>query len=265
MSGPIANKIRAKVTRAEQHIQDFQLGLSAFLKTSPYGIAIKENPNGGYPIYYVSKVNPTPDTLAATAADVVQNLRSALDTLAYQLVLGANGGTKPKGKVYFPISKTPTDYKGTRRGNVKGVRQEVVDAIDATEPYKGGKGHALWQLQQLSNADKHELLIEAGVAVSMGVDIGIDFEHMIRKTPGFENIAIPPIFIREVGDLRPMKVGDELYIGPAEPEVAQKRRFAFNVSIYAPGIVDNEPAVKTLKRMSDVVGSIVTDVGRFLP
>ncbi|MCH7646879.1 MAG: hypothetical protein IH788_06730, partial [Nitrospinae bacterium] len=54
-----------------------------------------------------------------------------------------------------------------------------------------------------------------------------------------------------------LKVGDELYIEPLDNEVAQDRRFTFDISFNAPGIIEGEPAIKTLKDMSNLVGSII--------
>jgi hypothetical protein len=138
MSHPTVEKIRVKVIRAEQHIQDFQRGLAAFVDTKPYAISVKEDARSEKRIHYVSKADPVPDALAAVAADAIQNLRAVLDQIAYQLVLAERRGTPPDWKVYFPITGSAASYKATRGGFIKCVRQEIIDAIDATEAYKGG-------------------------------------------------------------------------------------------------------------------------------
>ena len=255
--GRILDRIRAKVTRAKQHIQDFQLALRAFYDTNPYAVAIKENTQAGNRIYYVSKADPLPNELTAIAADVIHNLRSPLDHIAYQLVLDARSGTEPDWTVYYPISGSAAHYPATRSGKIKGVRQEVIDAIDATEPYKGGKGHALWQLNELNKIDKHELLVGAG-AFFRGVDVSVDFTSAIENRPGFENIVIPPLFLKPADKLLALKVGDKLYIEPLDKKVAHNRRFTFDVSFNAPGVIDCEPALKTLQDMMNLVDEIIT-------
>lgn len=252
MSNAIVSKIRAKVTRAEQHIQDFQLATRDFHDTKPYTVAVKEDAQAGKRVYYIAKADIVPDALAAIAADVIQNLRSSLDHLAYQLVLHERGGTKPDWNVYYPITRDPSQYPALRKRNIKGVRQEAIDAIDATEPYKGGKGHALWQLNELNRPDKHQFLVGAGAFYS-GVDIAVDF----RKLPGLENFKVPDLFLRPADKLLPLKVGDELYIEPLDHEMAQDRRFTFDISFNAPGIIEGEPAIKTVQDMSNLVGSII--------
>jgi len=142
------------------------------------------------------------------------------------------------------------------------VRQEIIDAIDATEPYEGGKGHALWQLHELNQPDKHEFLILAGPLFS-GVDVSGDFQNTFREMGvGSE---IPEIFLVPTDKLFPLKVGDELYIEPLDKEMVENRRFAIDVSISAPAIVECEPAIKTLRDMTNLVDNVITTLGRFLP
>jgi hypothetical protein len=268
MSKPI-DRIRAKITRAKQHINDFQLALGAFYDTRPYGIGVKVDADTGKRIYYVSNVAQIPASLDAVAADVIQNLRTPLDHIAYQLVMDARGSAKPDWKVYYPISRTATDYQATRKGQIKGVRQEVIDAIDATEPFSGGRGHALWQLNELNKPDKHELLIATG-NFSGGVSLRALTAPHLRKS-GFPDELLDaffgsnPVFVREA-QRRPLQVGDEILIEspPLRPEVADASTFAFHVSFHAPGIVEPEPAIKTVQDMANLVDDIVTTLGKLL-
>ena len=262
--GKIAERIGAKVTRAKQHIQDFQLAARAFNDTGPYAVSKKEDVQTGKRVYYILKADPVPDHVTAIAADVIQNLRSALDHIAYQLVLDARGGTRPDWTVYYPISSSAAYYPATRGGKIKGVRQEVIDAIDATEPYKGGKGHALWQLNELNKPDKHELLVGAGSFFD-SVDISGIFTTMFRKHPKFANITAPPLLLRSADKLLTLKIGDELYSEPIETEVNEHIRFTFDISFQAPGIVDSEPAIKTMHDLANLVGDITERLGRFIP
>jgi hypothetical protein len=264
------DRIRAKVTRAKQHIQDFQLSVRAFYDTTPYAIGIKEDAHTGERIYYVTKAEGVPDSLTAIAADVIQNLRSPLDHIAYQLVLDARHGTEPEWTVYYPISGSAAHYKATRGGKIKGVRQEVIDAIDATEPYKGGKGHALWQLNELNKPDKHELLIGAGAigGVDVAPNLMAGFKSAMSGSFSPDEIAsleIPPLILIAATKLFALNVGDELYIESLDDEVAKDRRFTCNVALNAPGVVEPEPALKTLQDMANFVDEIITKLGRLLP
>jgi hypothetical protein len=262
MASPIVNKIRAKVTRAKQHIQDFKLGLGAFYDTSPYEVAMKEDARTGKRIYYVKKADPVPDSLTAIAADLIQNLRSPLDHIAYQLVLDARSSAEPDWKVYYPIARSAADYQATRRGAIKGVGKEVIDAIDATEPYKGGKGHALWQLNEINKPDKHRLLIGAGAAYGIDLIAGASAIFSDENFTRFDD----PLFVFPVGaSLRVLNPGNHLYIEPIDSPMAKNRRFAFYIALDAPGVVKVEWALKTLQDMAELVDDIVFTLGRFLP
>jgi len=268
--GATLERIRAKVTRAKQHVQDFQLGLQAFYATNPYEVGIKEDPKSGKRIYYVTKADSVPDELTTIAADILQNLRTPLDQMAYQLVLDARGGTPPDWKVYYPISGSATDYPATRGGQIKGVRQEIIDAIDATEPYKGGKGHALWQLNELNKIDKHQLMVGACTvldAVDLSPQIKGIFKWM-NAQPGAAcygvdfSPLIQPFYVRPARVIR-LNVGDEL--DPAEDKVKSKRPYIFSVSLYAPGIIEREPALKALQDFTNLIDEIILKLGRLLP
>src|SRR5262245_17786224 len=101
-----SDRLRTVVTRAKQHIRDFQLGLRAFYETKPYVVLRDEQSEPGQRLYRLAKVEPVPDALTTIAADVIQNLRGPLDILCYKLVLDANGGVIPANKdvVYYPIT-----------------------------------------------------------------------------------------------------------------------------------------------------------------
>ncbi len=249
------DRIRAKVTRANQHIEDFQLALRAFYDTKPYSIRIKEDSEAGKRIYYLGEVTEVPMNVEAIAADARTNLRSVLDQLAYQLEwLGC--GAEPKQRVYYPIAKSAAEYPALRDRNIKCAGRAAIDAIDATEPYKDGKGHALWQLNELHKVDDHRLLVAAGSYFS-GVEIASGMVQRMRRLVDWEIPDLPPLFIVPADKLLPLKAGDELYLEPLDEEVDEKRQFTFDVSFYQPGIIEGEPALKTLQDMTNLVDDLV--------
>ena len=261
------DRIRAIVNRAKQHIQDFQLGLTAFYDSRPYEISTDEQTEPGERLYRLVKVNAVPHPLTTIAADVIQNLRGPLDILAYQLVLDANGGTHPAGKdvVYYPITSAASEYRALRARNIKGVRQEVIDAIDATEPYPSGKGHALWQLNELNKFPKHKDLLSTA-----SVQDGVDF-RTFRAQLNWDHIfgpelwdSMPTLFLRPA-ESSPLDAGDVLVREPASEKVDDKRKFSIAVTLHAPGIIEREAALNFFKNTANLVDSIVTSLGKFLP
>jgi hypothetical protein len=260
MSKPI-ERIQAKITRAKKHIQDFQLGARAFYDTDPYEVGTKEDPNTRQRVYYVTKADSVPDTLASIAADIIQNLRSPLDQIVYQLVVAA-GGPKSE-KVYYPIRDLAAHYPSARGAIAKYVRKEVIHAIDATEPYKDGKGHAIWRLNALNNPDKHQLLIGAGV-----FHVGIDFTPFFKDSMGDEATAVqalPPVIFHVANKVVPLNVGNELFREPIDLKVKNERRFTFDISLNAPGVIEIEPALKTFQDFANLIDGVVSTLGRYLP
>jgi hypothetical protein len=103
--------ILQKVTRAKQHADDLLVKVKAFLNTRPYAVDTKRDSATRRLIYYVASVRDTPTELALISGDVLHNLRSALDHLAYQLFLVGTGGASPGFRVYFPIGDDLAEYQ----------------------------------------------------------------------------------------------------------------------------------------------------------
>jgi len=109
--------------------------------------------------YYLAAVNDFPLEFPLIIGDAVHNLRSALDHSAHLLVTVGRGSPGPFPHVCFPIFENGSKYKAGLLGRVRGMRQDAIDAIDATEPYGGGNGETLYHLHCLNNIDKHRLLV----------------------------------------------------------------------------------------------------------
>jgi hypothetical protein len=256
------DRIRAVVTRAKQNLRDFELGLKAFYDSTPYEVRHKIDPQAPKRIYYLAKLTPVPFELTAIARDVIHNLRSPLDHIADALVSDARAGAPPNWVVYYPISGSASNYPATRRGKIKGVRQEIIDAIDATEPYKGGKGHALWQLNELDKLGKHRDLLSAAV-VEDGVDLKSMFKEISTVMPDWFLDTGPGIFLRGATP-RPLNVGDTIRIESLDMKVDNNRRFSFAVTLHHPGIIEREPALVALQNFTNLVDNIITTLGPFL-
>lgn len=95
---PIDERLRQvtlKIKRAKEHVADLERELRAFLDGNPYKVGAKRDPQTRKLIYYVASVEPTPDCLPLIAGDAIQNLMSALDHLAYQIVCSDTGDNPP--------------------------------------------------------------------------------------------------------------------------------------------------------------------------
>ncbi len=253
--------IRIKIERAKKHIRDLEVEVRSFLDSQPYKVGAKRNPETRQLVYYLLSVQDAPPTIAAITGDVLQNLRSALDHLAYHLAVIGTGGKGPFRHIYFPISENAAKYKTERPGKVKGMRQDAIKAIDAIKPYGGGND-TLWHLHRLNNVDKHRLVITVGSAFH-SVNVGAHGRHAMQKLVEQvwleEDIVLPEIdvYVRPADRLFPLKAGDELLITDPDTEVNEKMQFVFEVAFGEPQIVEGEPLLKTLQQMIDLVDNIV--------
>jgi hypothetical protein len=251
--------IRRKVDRAKQHLRDLQSEVTAFLDSTPYEVGVKRDPETRKPIYFVTRVATTPVKLPLIAGDVLQNLRSALDHLAYKLEVIGLGSDPPDPRyIAYPICDAEAEYLAVRHGRIKSARSDAKSAIDATKPYRGGND-TLWRLHKLNIIDKHRLLLTVGSAFR-AVDVGAEMRRMMREA--FPDMpALPPVkaFIKPADRLFPLKVGDELYIGGVDHPVNAEMQFSFDLALGEPGIVDGEPLLETLLRATEAVDNLVTE------
>lgn len=137
------NKVLKKYKRAKKHIDDFEVALAEFRKGEPYTISKQTNEKAGYVVYVIDKVPVIPDELALILGDAFQNLRSALDHLAHELVIA--NGKEPTTQTGFPIFDTPKLYHEGAPTKVKGMNKYAKEAIDRLQPYKSGDA-ILWQI-----------------------------------------------------------------------------------------------------------------------
>lgn len=257
MARPI-DRIQAKVDRAKKHIEDFQTALQEFFNTQPCAFAIREDPKARRRSYYVTRLEPVPIKLEAVAADAVGNLRESLDHLAYQIELAACGAP-PQQKVYFPVGRNAENYLGNRRRYMKCARQAAVDALDAAEPYVGGKGEAIWRLNELQKTEKHHLLVPT-TAMFGTLDIGVITRQLWAASPDMRDwartVEFPSAKFRAATP-QILKLGDDFFSEPLDPKLIDESPFTFEISFDRPDIVSPESALKTLQDFAHLVDGLV--------
>jgi hypothetical protein len=183
--------VRLKIERADKHIKDLEADIRGFFDTKPYVVVGEREADTRRPIYRLAACSHPPVRFSLITGDILQNLRSALDHLIWQLVEAA--GNNPGITNAFPICDSPAEYQSARTtSKVTGISVDAKKAIDATNPYHGGN-EVLWKLHRLNNIDKHRLLITVGNA--------------------FRSVDIAPT-LRRMGDFLPADF--QLYIRPAD-------------------------------------------------
>ena len=220
--------VRAKVQRARKHLRDLEAELGAFRDRS---MTIASGPRDNQGVvrgpYTLHDLPVIPIDALTAAGDVVHNLRSALDHLAYQLAIVGSPGAEPGRQVEFPIAKDLATYESDKPRKVKGMRPEAVRAIDLLKPYHGGT-EAFWRIHELNNIDKHRMLFSIGRDVLLDADwIG---EHPYR-----------------------LKRGDPPFIGVFESAVEKEIDLRTSEVFGDPQILQRNTLLPTLKELVNFV------------
>ncbi len=255
-----------KLERAKKHISDFESARKTFQKENADTIQFKDDPKARKRIYYVSRDLYVRPEIPLIVGDAVQNLRSALDHLAHQLMCVGTGQPGPFSSVYFPIAEDADEYKCGPRRRIKRMRRDAIKAIDALEPYGGGKGEVFWHLHQLNNVDKHRMLLTAltslyGHSIPKSQRIRTEWlffrnprtvtAYYGGKAPSLKGLIVPP----EV-KVFPLKAGTELLTVP-NSEIEDDMNFVFEIAFGKPEVVEGDPVLVTLHQMHHLIYQIV--------
>ncbi len=166
-----------KLTRADAQIESLRHELLSVLSAheAEDWLAVKKDTYEGNAALtlYVTDLPGFPPEISVTIGEIVHNLRSSLDHVAWALVPGiamreltASG----KRRVAFPMVERRWGRQGfwerpgkasrNVRGRLPGVPQEALRFIEGYQPYRRSTaGRAIRALQSLSNTDKHRTII----------------------------------------------------------------------------------------------------------
>jgi hypothetical protein len=250
--------IALKLSRAKEHLAQLKQVLAAFIASAPYQIQARRDPATRKPTYFVAAAKPIPDSIPLIAGDAIQNLMSALDHLAYQLVCKDASDRPPNPRwIYFPIADDEPTYEAKKRGKMLGAGDDTFKAVDALKPFKGGND-LLWSLYRLNNVEKHRLLFTVG-AQAAGIHLG---QLLSMHASGFSAEAIKDMeslnhFLLPADTGFPIKEGFELYIGGPDEEVNPKLQFKFVVVLNEAGIAEGQPLLETVQALTNEVERVV--------
>ncbi|MCE9621865.1 MAG: hypothetical protein K8R99_05915 [Actinomycetia bacterium] len=165
MSEASLRGVEVKLARAREHARTLHEESRAFFEQDLYRFVVDVHNDGRKHVWRTDCDPPSlPDHFAALLGDFVHNLRSALDHLAWQLVL-LNGG-EPHELTQFPIRSAEFRYIDRVAQPAVVVRGGVSDIalskIRAVQPYAtegGTRDSGLWWLHKLNVIDKHRHLL----------------------------------------------------------------------------------------------------------
>lgn len=236
---------RAKLERADQHINNFRIEETKFRKSGGYRSVAYDDPKTGDRVIEFKLVAHPPPLVIAIVGDAIHNLRSSLDHLAYEMVR-ANGGT-PNDATAFPIFFDCESFEASLERKIGGASKNVLDLIKSLKPYQGGND-SLWHLHRLDIVDKHRLLIPVAAHNDLVVHpLGNAFQGFPRNERG--NIVICH---------RGMLIdGTELFRLPRaeRPEIYQDPKFGFEIAFSE--IVEGQPIIFVLQQLRNLVFRII--------
>jgi hypothetical protein len=253
--------MRLKIEWAKRHLANLEDSIETTLAAEGEHFISKFDPQTGQQVYRAHKLPDINPEWSLMIGDTLHNLRSALDHLAWQLVI--LDGQKPGEQTQFPIRETPFSKKGnlTPTQLTPPIRSaEIVDALEKAQPYQGPDGepirpdwNPLLHLSRLNNIDKHRLLLV--------VSRVLDFGQMWWGGP--TNMPTPALKISTA----PLEEGSPVAWfdwGEAEPPDYFNPHITLTVSLNEPATVSQlhptpVPALTLLRTICDwVEGEVVS-------
>jgi hypothetical protein len=269
MANPKALKdLLVKVKRAYQHILDLNREIAKFIppEGSAYKIVPEDDLQTGERTFYLHILEEMPSEFSALIGDILHNLRSALDHLAWHLVSISPVKKKTK-RVYFPIFETSGEYHTGKMGKVQGMTGLAINAIDAIEPYyridgvsnRIGNGIHLWWLHTMNIRDKHTLLIPVWanpVGHTLTKSQRIELAPVLEKAFPY---GIPDdLIIAASPESKIVQDGSKLYTFPIS-EVDDDMQFKVHIAFGEPEGVRGKEVVSTLLAMHKIVRQTILD------
>ncbi len=158
---------RQKLIRAAEHLKCLEAEVLPSFSGHPAGLGHEIELERQRPILEFEVQPPIPERIPLIIADVLQNLRSSLDYLVWELVLA--NGYEPNEKNKFPICNAQGAFKlELRRHRLDGIPTPALAQIDYLQPYYGDEqreSQALPVLDALCNISQHRSVLLAARTV----------------------------------------------------------------------------------------------------
>lgn len=220
---------KSKLLRAREHFSAIREHIRGYTASEPYKVITE--PNGEETLHVTEQ---PPSDIAILAGEIVYQLRSALDHLAFGLVkLNRTGISLPLGweqdcefPLRFELPKRVTKPPVPQTYFTKvlpGITRSAFTFIESVQPYRRhGAANALRILASLSNVDKHRHL---NVTVPQVV------HHEVLRT-AHGSVAVSRGGLKHGAEIKP-RVPPQPY-----PTVDLKRSFAAYVTFDEPTVGD---------------------------
>lgn len=240
---------RAKVDRAKELIEGLKSDAWEFDQLHKGAIVIEMNPQKTEYVFVLDSVYHVPRDWPITIGEVLFNLRSALDHVAYELAISHSGprlDPKVAQASEFPIFSNAADFRDRGRGKIRAIAPDRQALIERMQPLPGRTSRAartlvdeipehLRLLHDLARVERHRL----PPLVIQVMTTGSWLSHW----------PTPELNVGRVGPgstIATMGYHDEF-----EPYVSQQPRFSFSPAI------EHDGELRTLPGCLDVISLMV--------
>lgn len=156
LDGPIA-----KLVRAEHHLNQLDRAIRRYAASNPFAAVEEFDEQKRFHTFTFLPGAVPPPMIGVVAGDVIHNIRSALDHIAWQLALLRTA--EPHTRTEFPILiEENGDSRRAFKDKTKWFPSEARDIAESMQPYHRGNAapdSALGMLHLLSIEDKHRLVV----------------------------------------------------------------------------------------------------------
>jgi hypothetical protein len=243
--------VRAKLTRAGEHLDALEAAIREFLDSQPYRPRPGADTETQESVIRIQIVRDAPVVeWGVVIGDVLHNLRSCLDHLAWHV-----GGNPPPNEATseFPIFLDRARYRRRGIAKIAGAPPDAQAIIEDLQPFqRGDKAHLdpLWSLHELSNFDKHRLL-HVSVADVSGAT------YLMRAPAGsrseFDTVRFGPFEDDKVIARWPLDPDS----GVATPDAGEPFHFIFQITFGPDGPGRGQPVGEGLRRIHGHIGRVV--------
>jgi hypothetical protein len=159
MAGSL-DSVRCKIFRAVEHYNALIVAGKEYFEKQTGIIMVEVNPQNSTTEINIVSGRGVPPQIPFIVGDCLQNLRSALDYLIWELCLASNVG--PTDKHAFPICRSKESFRDIKGQRLAGLPEDVIKEVGRFQPYEAGQDWAktsLWVLNELSNINKHRRIL----------------------------------------------------------------------------------------------------------
>ena len=195
---------RVKLRQADVHLRRFEEECDLYVNASHVGFEYEMDQEAGSISVRLQADSEPPMLLGAIVGDVLHNLRSALDSIAWETCQRADVSPDREGNVYFPIGLDPKDWKSLAGSQLPSVAESHLQVFKELQPWfqdeiSRGYGievdlsaatrHPLHRLHDLAKRDRHRvphpILARAGDAW-LGAPEGVTVEAVRAEPPPWD-------------------------------------------------------------------------------